>query len=1099
MTGDGDGDEGEWEIAPLVDNDKVMMREQLRNIVGSASEIKIAVGFFFVSGLDGLMDKLGGVDRIQVIMGRKTDPSTKGALGAGHSAKSRVEGGYAREDVMRDVVAHLESVESEDALRRLDAVVGLIVEGKLEVRVYVKDRGYFHPKGYWFNCRGTLHTDVAVVGSHNMSSSAQTDNDELSFVSKEKWHTEALREWFERKWREASPFDEDLLTLIHFSRGYRKYKRRERERERGEAGDLPYEYLPPVEFLKAVISRLGKGYLLDTDDLLIHFQKIDYNLCRDTLRRFGGVILANTVGLGKSFIAARLAKDYAKEGREALFIVPVNTMLQWEEYLDLFGLEVERGRNLISKGVVSRADFPEREYARFDVIVVDESHKFRNRGSNRWQNFMERIKNPGADYILLTATPINNKMEDLYSQVRMFENERFRNEDLIDLYKDLEEYVMGGEEDETLLPSIRALRRKVIVRTTRRDLKRLYDEVVIPGRGRVEIVDPEVRQCFYTLSGPEYEELFSAFIDDFIMPLRLPQVGIRNPSAARSLHGLYKILLYKRMESSVYSLHRSVEALEAKLRNLRRVVSTVPLDEIRGLDKADYRRLLAAEDELDPEISDAEESGGESAGEEGRTAEEYLADIEHDLGLVTAFRGLLEDTRIGEFKYLDDKMEALLALLRENPGKKTLVFTQFTDTARYLRENLRGEAVEGRLVRMVTGGSGRKMLEAVKFSPSSYGEETKRKLEAEHGVAVSPPYTDVLVSTDALSEGVNLQEADLVVNYDLPWNPVRLIQRVGRANRIGSSGGLTAVNFLPDEKIDQEMRLLERLRSKIHNIIQIINSEHSILSPDEMALIERREADDLDLLERKRRLMRELDLDGLEPEGERGKLSALDRYLMRAADLAGIRQGSLGEGELPEAIPYTVMEGYPPARLYLYELGVGRTSYPGYAVEGVPGTEIPLPSSLRSPRQRLTKADLEAVDTFVETDLRELEMRRRRAQRVVFDVASERAKMKLVARLRSVRRATSARLRGRDGELHGELSAAIPRLERLRVPRRRKGDIRAFLSRWFGDEGYLEMHRVFLEELRELLGDLETASEVVDSAASVSSDLAGFAIYDPGD
>jgi superfamily II DNA or RNA helicase len=1096
MRDEGDRNEEDWEIAPLVDNERVYMRDQLRHILGEARSAKIAVGYFFVTGFEGLLDELSGLDEIQIVMGQRTSRATGEELGRGKEGRELVRGGYAVDDVVREIREELDGIRSEDALSRLDAVVRLMAEGKLSVRVYTKERGYFHPKGYWFDCRRTLHSDVGIVGSHNMSASALEENDELSFVTQDKWHTEALREWFNGKWGAAEPFDERLLELIRSSGSYQDYRRRKEERERSERELAhPYKYLHPVDFLRTVISRLRKGYLLDTEDLLVHFQKIDYHLCRDALQKFGGVILANTVGLGKSFIAARLARDYKRRGEDALFVVPTNTMVQWKEYLRIFGLEGERGLNMISHHDVSRSKFDPEAYADFEVIVVDESHKFRNPGSNRWGNFVERIKHPGADYILLTATPINNKMRDLYAQVRMFENERFRNEGLLGLYRDLEEYVRGEEDDDSLLPSIQELRRKVIVRTTRRDLKKLYDEVVIPGRGRVEVVDPEVVQQFYTLSGEGYEGIFDAFIDDFILPLKLPQVGIRNPSAAKSLHGLYKILLYKRMESSVFALHRSVEALKAKLERLEELVGSVSLKVLRGIEKTDYRRLLGGDSEDDLRLPDEDELEKEDGLEEGKRSEEYLSEIRHDLRIVDTFLSKLEAVRLEQFDYLDDKLEELKALLRRRSDEKTLIFTQFTATAEYLRKNLSGEVFSGRIIRKVTGGSRSKMAEAMRFSPSSYGEEAKTEMELEQGISIEPPYTDILISTETLAEGVNLQEADLVVNYDLPWNPVKLIQRVGRANRLGASEGLTAVNFLPDENIDQEMRLVARLKDKIHNIIQIINNEHSILSPEEAAMIERREANDLDLVERKRDMIRELDLDALEEGSEGEKVSSLDRWLLESAEAAGLRRQDLDGGEVSHNIPYTVMEGTP-SEIYLYELSTEGGSYPGHYLSDEKGGEVPAPESLRSPRHHLKAEEVEMVTRFAEGTLREEEMDRRKAQREVFDVRARKVKTDLISELKNARRATSKRLTPRESELNKSAREAIAALESLRVPSRRKSEMRNFASKWFGNSEYLRRPGEFLGELEQLISELAEVSEVVAPSDSVSSELVAFCLYD---
>lgn len=1088
-------------LPPLIDNENYYMKNVLKLIFRKwAKRVKIAIGYFFATAFDNVEEELDNVEKVQIIMGRETNRMTREELKIGDSGRQGIELGYSKEDVLKEVIKHIDEINSEDELVRLDTLIKGMIGGKIEIRVRVINNGIFHPKVYWFDCpeRGS---DITIIGSHNMSKSAQEGNEEASAVIQDSLSTEAWKEWFDKKWEQSKPFSDEMIKIIQSHKKYRKFKKKQKEEVEREE-ELPYQYIPPVQFFKTLFNILEKDYLLERDDVLIPFQKIDYNLCRDTLQKFGGVILADTVGLGKSFIASRLIKDYYDRGQKYLFVVPPNTMDQWMDYLSIFGIPAKIGENIISMYQVSQKDFPHNEYKDFDVVVVDESHNFRNRTSNRWRNFIERIKNRRADYILLTATPINNRFDDLYSQVSMFENERFKNEDLLNLYKDFEKFVGGDEKDITLLESVKNLRRKLVVRTTRRDLKKLYDEIIIPGRGKVEIKDPIVSAKYYEFTDVVYKELFKNFIPNFIKELKLPHISILNPLAAKYLHGLYKILLYKRMESSIYSLYRSIENLEDRNRRLIGLLNEKDLDEIRELEKKDYRKELEDAEQID--ISAIEsfididydlKDIDEKTDKEG-----FLKTIQYDMKIIGEFKEILEKIRKSEFFFSDDKIEMVKEFIKENRNKKILVFSEFSDTAEYLYENIKDISDDDFFIRCVTGGTKNKIFEAIQFSPSSYSDKLKKKVEEKLRVQIGPPYTNLLISTDTLSEGVNLQEADIVINYDLPWNPVKIIQRIGRANRIGTTKEVVVINYLPEDNINREVELIETLKQKIQNIIEIIGAEHSVLSPDEMVMIRQHEADEVELFRKKRELIANLELDELEEENERTKLSALDQYLLDIAEKTAIKKQDLEGIEVPKKIPYTILssiDGY--AILHLYGLIVGSEKYYEYKLKGDSIVDDKIPSSIdfQSPRHYFLDDDLKKLEDFKNSSLKEIVMARRRTQREVFDEELQKAKMRLVSKLREISKQSILKIT--EPDFCKKISEISSNIDGLSIPSRFMRRLQMFRTKWFRDNDYTSQRKIFLTELKELEEELSPSSETITATGSITIDYVAFAIYDKSD
>jgi SNF2 family DNA or RNA helicase len=1099
-------------LAEGIDNEKYYMKDQLKLILGRfAKRAKIAVGFFFVTAFDNVEEEIMNLDEIKIVMGVRTNVMTREELDiATEAQRMRIELGYSKERVERTVAEKIEEVNSEDDLVRFDVVVKLITEGKMKVRVRAPNRGYFHSKVYWFDCQDERGDDLAIVGSHNLSKSAQEKNEEASAVIRNPSSTKFWEDYFDRKWEDSIPFNRELLRLINQSPKYQRYRRKKRSQKRFRIGDLPQlQYLPPIKFFRAMFNELDRDYLLEKKGVLRVYQKIDYNISRDIIQKFGGVIIADSVGLGKSFIAARLVKDYIDAGKSYLFIVPPNTMKQWKDYLNVFNIRADK-TTMISMYQVSQSDFDATGYKDRDVVVVDESHNFRNTDSNRWNNFIREIKSPNTDYILLSATPINNKVRDLYAQVQMFENTRFANENLIDAYKDLGEYSKQeeeGDEDIDLFDSVRDVRRKLIVRTTRKELKEIYGKIVLPGVGEVKIRDPNVEQEVYKFTNPEYERLFRSFIPDFIEKLQLPHISIINPEASRNLHGLYKILLYKRMESSIYALYKSLENLEERNQKLALLLNKRTLDEIRILEKKEYRKELeeaeqideeAIQTYLDREFSDESQDGnvGWSA---GTPKKRYIGAIHHDLGIIDRFKSILNSLRASWFEFDDDKLDALKDKLKEYGDRKVIIFSQFTDTVDYLYENLKHLDPQTCTIRKVTGNTKHKILECVKFSPTSYSDEMKKQLENELNVSISPPWTDLLITSDTLSEGVNLQEADVVINYDLPWNPVRIIQRIGRANRIGRIGLLEAVNFLPEDHIDSEMNLIRTLKGKINNIISIIGAEHCILSPEEMLMIKRKQANDMDLIRKKREMVAEIDLDNLEESSESSKITDLDDYLTKMAKKGGIEVSDLGSFSVQENLPYTVITGKDSGLITIYRLTIGSEEYFDFVKMGKEGfADVGSIETLESPRYALEREDIDVIKDFVEKIAPDIENKRKMSQRIVFDRDTEVAKRNLLGKLLEISEASKILevLQPSKKEFKSSVRKLALRLEKMNVPKMFRRTLQSFRTKWFKEDRYRVNEDKFLGSLMDLVKLVSRKIAPNVDERTIKVEPVGFVVYE---
>lgn len=553
------------EINPIIDNnsEENTIKKAIKKLSKDSKEIKVATGYFFISGFNVIQDELSNlrVPKIEgqffdspfkIIMGPQTDITTKDQLVLGYKKE-------------------LEKVKDAEEVKNISNLYKFVKNGFVDVKIYIKKQ--FHPKLYMFKFKldSGLTGKKYIVGSSNFTESGSEGNLELNLYKDNDPSFSYLENWFDELWKNCEEFRADLIRLIQESSIYNQHKELFEE-------ELKYDYLAPVEFFKTIIKIFNKDYLLEKDNVLLPFQELDYKLAKDIIQRFGGVIIANSVGLGKSYIASKLLVDYYKGKKKILLIIPPNLREQWEGYLRVFEIKLAP-KDIVSMYELSQKDFPDEKFKDYDLILIDESHNFRNDESNRYKNLMKKIKNNKAEYILLTATPINNSLNDLKSQIDILRDEnKFRNEDLFKYYTSLKSYVK--KKDDKLKEDIKLLRRKLIVRTTRRDLKKLYKEIILPGAGKVILKEPILRTHNYSLTGKTYKDIYNHVVS-FLSELELPHLKILNPDAGKFLIGLYKILLYKRLESSIYAFHQSLKHLESKEKNFKKLLEKYPLEKIR--------------------------------------------------------------------------------------------------------------------------------------------------------------------------------------------------------------------------------------------------------------------------------------------------------------------------------------------------------------------------------------------------------------------------------------------------------------------------------------------------------------------------------------
>ena len=797
-------------MSRIVDNQKslqdglfhVNMVDVFKEYYDDAEDFKFHVGsgFFFLDGFgefyelididnlntgsDSYKDYWNTRAPILVMMGKETNKTTKEAL---IDAASMVK--YALNTHEEQYMEFLED---------------LIYKGLIKFKVFTDKR--FHAKIYFFY-DGKKIEDV-YVGSANLTSAGLTRNIELTApMNATKSLKKVHQQWFNNLWKRAT----DDLNVLDIIKTYKKYD---------------FIYYEPKKFFENLIKLMDKEYLFYNSDisdntLLVKFQSFDFYQVMSTLEKYNGCILASSVGLGKSYVALEVMRYIENNDMEALLIGPPNLIKGkdsvWNEYLQKYDLKVEK----ISFGELQQNNFKADHYLDYDLIVIDEAHNLRN-SSNRRKNILEIIhRSPKAKYLFLTATPINVKISDLTSLIDLFyevNKDTWLDKELKSRYEDFKSKVnkleKSKEESKELLNEVIELQghieKELIVKSTRSMVKEYFSDDLLKLAGTAEIPEPIV--ISETFNYPEeYHTNFFEKLPDFLLSLNYEHSKFQKEEDSykyyedKNLIYLYKWVLYKRAESSIYAFYTSVKKLHDRINTY-----------IHFLKKIDIPKNL--EYIIDRDLEERHDVAAKvfESFDSDEERNQILENMEEDLIKTFEMLNELEKFKIDHIFKNDTKLEQLKEILQENPSKKCIIFTEFFATLEYLNNNLKDEFS----VDYVAG---------VDFKGQSMNPSIKdRKIRR-----FKAGYFQHLISTDVLAEGFNLPEADVVINYDLPYNPVKIIQRVGRATRINKPKQIEIRNFNPDESIDQELNLIEKLDMRISNIISMIGIDYSIWADTE--------------------------------------------------------------------------------------------------------------------------------------------------------------------------------------------------------------------------------------------------------------------------
>lgn len=634
---------------------------------------------------------------------------------------------------------------------------------------------------------------------------------------------------------------------------------------------------------------------------LYTFQKDAALAIISKLEQFNGCILADSVGLGKTFTALAVIKYYENRNLRVLVLCPKKLSDNWITYKANYRNNPLAGDRLRydvlyhtdlsrEQGFSGETDLSKLNWAAYDLVVIDESHNFRNGGdvdddgkSNRYAKLMNKVIRPGARtrVLMLSATPVNNRFYDLRNQLALaYEGNSSAWKDKLDTNRSVEEIFRSAQKQfnawSKLAPSQRTTEQ--LMRMLDFDFFEILDAVTI-ARSRQHIekyynieeignfptrLPPVTKQPPLTdlNNAITYDEIYELILSltlsiytpsNYILPSRLKKYADLNHEGKNSLtqagreegiRRLMSINLLKRLESSVHSFRLTLQRI--------RDMIAATLDTIHTYDPHKIIELKDLTGAADFDADDME-SDLFTVGRKVKIALEdmdYLTwqrDLQTDFETLQLLLGMVADITPGH----DSKLQTLLQTLGEKQreplnkdNRKVLIFTAFSDTAQYLYEQVSAYMLRsfGLHTALVTGSvEGRSTVP--KFKADLNNVLTCFSPVSKDRAALMPdgPDIDILIATDCISEGQNLQDCDCVINYDIHWNPVRLVQRFGRIDRIGSQNVvIQMINFWPDVKLDAYIDLRARVETRMKALVLSSTGDDNPLSPEEKGDLEYR-------------------------------------------------------------------------------------------------------------------------------------------------------------------------------------------------------------------------------------------------------------------
>ena len=816
------------------------------------------VGFLRASGYFSLRPFLNSIDKARILIGIDVDKYIAEATRRGTIFFG------AGEEVKKDYLSGLRSdIENAPYAKQIEEGIMQmaqdIADGKLEVRAHPSKK--IHAKLY------VLYPDnfnqyaggMAITGSSNLSGNGLGISEEKQYefnVKLNRYDDVAFaRDEFEQLWGEAVNCEisaDDVKTTIGTTylksdvAPYDLYIKMLMEyfaNRQMTIDDEEAEYIMPQGYTK---------YEYQMDAVSEGYQK---------LLRYNGFFLADVVGLGKTVVATMIARKFlimnGRENTKILVVYPPAVEKNWKETFHDFGIDTNA--KFIPNGSLSKVlDEENRDYwnaDEYDLILVDEAHKFRTRDTQSFNDLQAICKMPRVSpggvpgykkkVMLISATPMNNTPSDIYNQIMLFQDPRHCTIDgvsnltafLSPLIKEFKQYRKDteahAEEFKKLAEQVRdRIIKPITVRRTRTDIENIpryrnevgqFPQVEQPNESRYELNEKTAdlfEQAMHILTGELLYARYQAIA--YLKPEISKKYYDNAERVSHNLAGICKNGLVKRLESSFFAFKESLQTFKQANRNM---IDMFAHNKVYITPDLDINAMIEAgltEEEIEEKISRKAETNPNNAIFEAKDFRPGFIDMlrrdQDILDRMCADWDSVSDDDDSKFARFDDMLQHELFRKDINPGQKLVVFSESIDTIKYLKQRLQRKDVL-----LISAENRDRMFNTILENfDANYSKEQKNTY-------------NILLTTDALSEGVNLHRSNVIVNYDTPWNSTRLIQRIGRVNRIGSkSNHIYNYVFYPSRQGNKEINLTQISLSKIQIFHTTYGEDNKIYSGEEV-------------------------------------------------------------------------------------------------------------------------------------------------------------------------------------------------------------------------------------------------------------------------
>jgi len=811
----------------ITNKEKFNVSTILNQQLAKSKAFDCLVGYLYKSGFYKIQDKLESVKEIRMLVGISVDKRFYEEV---ELAKT-ISVNEIKKEVKKNSIIDLESADfTLDVEQGILKLKDWLKSGKLKIRacqdkrthakVYIMSYDEEHTSG--------LQVGSVITGSSNLTEAGLESNVEFNVFLQDQDDYIGIRNLFDDLWEnhsvelsdfhrelieKLSPYREDISPFEFYLKFLQEYFKEE------------------LEFEERKIS--APNNLMDLD-----YQKDAVARARKILNKYGGVFISDVVGLGKTFITTMLAKEIP--GKTLVIAPPMlvneNNPGSWPNVFDAF--EIHHKGSFESLGKLDK--ILRRGVEDYENIIIDEAHRFRNSDTKMYNDL--RAICMGKNVILVTATPLNNRPDDLANQLALFTP--MKNAKYHPSIKDLSQYFTEirskknklrkqlDEEEITRKDYLNELKiisedirnrilSKVMIRRTREDIKRLFKkDMDIQGLKFPEVQNPKT---LYYKFDEKIDKIFEDSLELLLNEKNMKysryapilylkkEIEENKKTPQKNIKNFMKILIAKRLESSFYAFRKTLNRFMDYYRAA-----------IKSYDEKGY--IVISENYYSKVFDYINEDNWEDIDKlvESEDATKYLKkefktsfrkDLQSDLETLEKVKKMWDNVKE------DPKLDSFKEFLKEEIKKeKIIVFSESKDTADYLKRELNREDVV-----TFSGSSGDRLKEEIIDNFDYFVKNKKDKY-------------NILISTDTLSEGVNLNRANRVLNYDIPWNPIKVIQRVGRIDRIAKKLPFDKIhiyNFFPAKKINDKIKLQENAEEKISSFIRLLGKDSKHLFEDE--------------------------------------------------------------------------------------------------------------------------------------------------------------------------------------------------------------------------------------------------------------------------